>query len=90
VQMTEAFNQHDASAATAMYSSVKDDLAKIFATRAKNATQTTLDVTIRFIRPDIALAHVTNELSGLVAPDGKQLPSHRELSLRVFEKAPSG
>jgi uncharacterized protein (TIGR02246 family) len=106
-QMTDAFNRHDAAAATAMYSSdadfvsvrgdrsqsvsnVRDDLAKIFETRAKHATQATLDVTIRFVRPDIALAHVTNELSGLVTSDGKQLPSHRELSLRVFEKVPSG
>jgi hypothetical protein len=29
---------------------------------------------------------VTNELSGLVAPDGQNLPSHQELSLRVFVK----
>ena len=27
-----------------------------------------------------------NELSGLVAPDGQTLPSHQELSLRVFAK----
>ncbi len=61
-------------------------LRGIFETRAKLATLRTEDVKIRFIRPDVALAHVTNELSGLVAPDGQWLPSHRELSLRVFVK----
>ena len=39
----------------------------IFETRAKAATLKTEDVKIRFIRPDVALAHVTNELSGLVS-----------------------
>jgi hypothetical protein len=34
----------------------------------------------------VALANVTNELSGLVAPDGQALPAHQELSLRVFVK----
>lgn len=104
VQMTAAFNQHDASAATAMYASdadfvtargdrsksvesVRNDLAKIFATRARNARHNTLDVSVRFIRPDVAIAHVTNELSGLVAQDGQNLPSQRELSLRVNRKA---
>src|SRR4051794_20112898 len=61
-------------------------LADIFATRAKEATQRTLNVTIRFIAPDIAVAHVTNELSGVVRPDGQKLPPHTELSLRVFVK----
>ena len=61
-------------------------LRRIFETRAKTATLKTEEVQIRFIRPDVALAHVTNELSGLVAVDGQNLPSHRELSLRVFVK----
>ena len=61
-------------------------LRRIFETRAKMATLKTEDVKIRFIRSDVALAHVTNELSGLVAPDGQSLPSHQELSLRVFVK----
>ena len=34
----------------------------------------------------IALAHVTNELSGLVGPEGQALPPHRELSIRVLVK----
>ena len=61
-------------------------LGTILATRAKDATLTTLDVRIRFIRPDVALAHVTNELSGLLSPDGQQLPAQKELSIRVFVK----
>ena len=65
---------------------IEKGLSSIFATRAKNATHRTLDVSVRFIRPDVALAHVTNELSGLVAPDGQALPAHQELSLRVFTK----
>jgi uncharacterized protein (TIGR02246 family) len=65
---------------------IEKGLSVILSTRAKNATQRTMDVSVRFIRPDVALANVTNELSGLVAPDGQGLPSHRELSLRVFVK----
>jgi uncharacterized protein (TIGR02246 family) len=65
---------------------IEKGLTSILTTRAKNAAQHTLDVTTRFIRPDVALAYVTNELSGLVAPDGHALPAHQELSLRVFVK----
>src|SRR3954447_831000 len=61
-------------------------LRRIFETRAKAAMLRTEDVKVRFLRPDVALAHVTNELSGLVSPDGRTLPSQRELSLRVFVK----
>ena len=61
-------------------------LAAILTTRAKNATLKTLDMRIRFIRPDVALAHVTNELSGLVNTDGAPLPSQKEHSIRVFVK----
>jgi uncharacterized protein (TIGR02246 family) len=63
---------------------IERGLSAIFAARAKNATQRTMDVKIRMIKPDIAFAYVTNELSGLVAPDGRSLPAHQELSLRVF------
>ena len=61
-------------------------LAAVLATRAKDARLKTLDVRVRFIRPDVALAHVTNELSGLVGPEGHQLPAQKELSIRVFVK----
>jgi uncharacterized protein (TIGR02246 family) len=65
---------------------IEKGLASILSSRAKNASQRTLDVAVKFLRPDIALVHVTNELSGLVSLDGQALPSHQELSLRVFVK----
>jgi uncharacterized protein (TIGR02246 family) len=65
---------------------IEKGLDAIFASRARNASHRTIDATVRLIRPDVALAHVTNELSGLVAPDGQSLPAHRELSLRIFVK----
>ena len=54
-------------------------LSRIFTTRAKAASLRTEDVKVRFIRPDVDLAHVTNELSGLVNNEGQTLPSHRGL-----------
>lgn len=65
---------------------IEKGLTSILETRAKTATQRTLDVSIRLLRPDVALVHVTNELSGLIAPDGSALPPHQELSLRVLAK----
>lgn len=68
-------------------SEIEKQLAALFATRLKDATLRTLNVTVRFIAPDVAVAHVTNELSGIVRPDGQKLPAHTELSIRVFVKA---
>jgi uncharacterized protein (TIGR02246 family) len=68
-------------------SEIEKQLAALFAARLKDATLRTLNVTVRFIAPDVAVAHVTNELSGLVRPDGEKLPPHTELSIRVFVKA---
>jgi len=65
---------------------IEKGLRTIFETRGRNVTLKTLDVAVRFIRPDVALAHVTNELSGLVDPDGQTLPPHQELSVRVLVK----
>ena len=65
-------------------SEIEDGLASIFRSRAGSAKLKTLDVSIRFIRSDVALAHVLNELTGLKSPSGESLPSHRELSLRVL------
>jgi uncharacterized protein (TIGR02246 family) len=65
---------------------IERQLAAIFTTRAKEATQRTLGVTVRFIAPDVAVAHVTNELSGIVRPDDQRLPPHTEISIRVFLK----
>jgi uncharacterized protein (TIGR02246 family) len=65
---------------------IERGLSRIFATRAQHVTLKTLHVRVRFIRRDIAVAHVNNELSGLIGPDGGSLPAHRELSIRVFVK----
>ena len=65
---------------------IENGLQSIFKARARNATLRTLDVTVKFIRPDVALAHVTNEMSGVVAPDGTAMPPHQELSIRVLVK----
>ena len=65
---------------------IQQKLAAIFSTRAKQATLKTLNVTVRFVNPELAISHVTNELSGLVDSAGLKLPSHKELSIRVFIK----
>jgi uncharacterized protein (TIGR02246 family) len=65
---------------------IERGMTAIFATRNKHSTLKTLDVRIRFIRPDVALAHVTNELSGVLGAEGQSLPAHRELSIRVFAR----
>ena len=65
---------------------IEKGLTTIFQTRGRNVTLETLGVAVRFIRPDVALAHVTNELSGLVNPEGQAVPSHLELSIRVLVK----
>jgi uncharacterized protein (TIGR02246 family) len=65
---------------------IERGLATIFQTRGRNVMLKTLDVSVRFIRPDVALAHVRNELNGLLSPDGQTLPPHQELSVRVFVK----
>ncbi len=64
----------------------EEGLAAVFRTRARDATLTTLECDIQFIRSDVALVHVTNELSGLISPEGETLPSHNERSLRVLVK----
>jgi uncharacterized protein (TIGR02246 family) len=46
--------------------------------------QRLVDVTVRFVRDGVALAHVEIEMSGAVSLSGKPLPPHRELSLRVY------
>ena len=65
---------------------IEKGLRAIFQTRGRNVSLRTLSVAVRFIRPDVALAHVTNELSGLINPEGQTLPPHQELSIRVVVK----
>lgn len=65
---------------------IEKGLATIFATRAAAATLKTLDLSIRLIKPDVAIAHVTNEMSDVVNGKGEKQPPHRELSIRVLVK----
>ncbi|HXU87237.1 MAG TPA: SgcJ/EcaC family oxidoreductase [Methylomirabilota bacterium] len=69
---------------------IEKGLAAIFHGRGRNAALRTLAVAVTFIRPDVALAHVTNEMSGVAAPDGQLQPPHRELSIRVLVKDGGG
>jgi uncharacterized protein (TIGR02246 family) len=57
-----------------------------FETALANAIVRPVDVRIRFVNPDVAIAHVINEIDGMVSENGRNLPVHRELSIRVFVK----
>jgi uncharacterized protein (TIGR02246 family) len=65
---------------------IEEGLTALFRGRNRTASLKILDMRVRLIRPDVAMAHVTNELIGAVSPDGQALPPQRELSLRVFVK----
>jgi uncharacterized protein (TIGR02246 family) len=65
-------------------------LAQLFASRAKNAVLETRATTIRLIKPDVAIVHVENDMSGLVGLNGEHMPAHREHSMRVLVKEPDG
>jgi len=57
-----------------------------FETRLKNATTRSVEVRIRFIRPDVAIANVISETAGVTTSDGRELPAQRELNIRVLTK----
>lgn len=65
---------------------IEKGLTAIFHGRGRDAALRTLDVAVTFIRPDVALAHVTNEMSGVAASDAQVQPRHQELSIRVLVK----
>lgn len=65
---------------------IERGLTTIFETRGKNAQLKTLDITVRFIRPDVALAYITNQMSGITSPSGDSQSPHTELSVRVLVK----
>lgn len=48
--------------------------AGLFVTRLRHAAQEMLDVRIRFIAENVALAHASVEMSGLAAPAGQAVP----------------
>jgi uncharacterized protein (TIGR02246 family) len=57
-----------------------------FETALKEAKIKLLDLRVRFIKPDVAIAHETHELSGMLSPKGEGMPTLRELSIRVLVK----
>jgi uncharacterized protein (TIGR02246 family) len=57
-----------------------------FETRLKNAHTKSLDVRIRFIRPDVAIVHVTSETTGIATSEGRELPPQKELNVRVLSR----
>ena len=57
-----------------------------FETRLKNARTRSVDVHVRFVRPDVAIVHATSETAGITASDGREFPPQRELNVRVFVK----
>lgn len=52
----------------------------------KTASIRLLDVRVRFVRPDVAIAHATYEISGMIGPDGVTMPPHQEIGLRILTK----
>jgi len=57
-----------------------------FQTALKNARISLLEQDVRFIRPDVAIAHVLDEITGMTGPTGAPVPPQRELSIRVLVK----
>ncbi len=101
VAMDEAFNAHkpDASlfARDADFvnvngtwlkgaSNIESGRRSAFETRLQHARTKSLEVRVRFIRPDVAIVHVISETAGITASDGRELPTQRELNIRVFIK----
>lgn len=52
----------------------------------KNARIRPLETHIRFVRPDVAVVHVSHEMSGMTDEQGHLLAPHEELSTRVYLK----
>ena len=55
-----------------------------FQTALRAAMIKLLDVRVRFLRPDVAIAHASYEIAGMVGFDGRVAPPHEELSVRVL------
>lgn len=54
--------------------------------RLKDSRAALVDLHIRFIRPDVAIAHQIHDMSGKRGPNGEVLPTERQLSTRVLVK----
>jgi uncharacterized protein (TIGR02246 family) len=100
-RMTNAFNQHAADTTVMTPDAdfvnvqgvwlhgaeqIQRGRAALFEKALSNARLRIVDTKIRFLRADVAIAHVTDEITGMTGADGGTLPLQRELSLRVFTR----
>jgi uncharacterized protein (TIGR02246 family) len=65
---------------------IEEGLTALFKGRNRQASVKTLDIKLRFIRPEVALVEVTNEISGVVDASGQTMAPSREISLRALVK----
>jgi uncharacterized protein (TIGR02246 family) len=102
LERVEAFNRHEGPQAAVytpdadfvnVYGMWRKGPAEIegrqkerMGTVLKNAKITLIDLSIRFIRPDVALVHQKHEMSGMLDAEGKTMPPHQELGIRVMVK----
>lgn len=54
--------------------------------RLKDSRAALVELHIRFIRPDVAIAHQIHDMSGKRGPNGEALPTERQLSTRILVK----
>lgn len=52
----------------------------------KDAKIALIDLRIRFVKSDVAIVHQLHEMSGMLDSEGKTMPPHRELGIRVMVK----
>jgi|SRR5579863_3857107 len=65
---------------------IENGLRGMFEHIIKDSKLTTREVRVRFVHPDVAIAHVLNELRDQPPGAADPGPSQPELSLRVFRK----
>lgn len=65
---------------------IRRRLTAVFSSRYRQARLQPIDYSVRFVRPDVAIVHTLNELSGAVLADGSPQASHDEISTRVLVK----
>jgi uncharacterized protein (TIGR02246 family) len=102
LERVEAFNRHEGPQAAVytpdadfvnVYGMWRKGPAEIegrqkerMGTVLRNAKITLIDLRIRFIRPDVAIVHQKHEMSGMLDAEGKTMPPHQELGVRVMVK----
>src|SRR6185503_17175585 len=65
---------------------IEKEHARLHATRMKESQLTASDVSLRFLRPDVAVAHVTWSLSGDTGIDGHSRPPRNGICTHVLTK----